>query len=74
MSGDQHPATGGRPFGRGFVLGRLNLELPDRRGCLGNRFGLVFVDYPTQRRVLKASVQWYRQLIEEEATLAAVAA
>lgn len=40
----------------------------------GSRFGLVFVDYPTQRRVLKASAQWYRQLIEEEAALTAATA
>ena len=28
-----------------------------------NRFGLVYVDYPTQRRVLKDSGRWYRSLI-----------
>jgi beta-glucosidase len=28
-----------------------------------NRFGLVYVDYPTQRRIPKASAGWYRQLI-----------
>jgi beta-glucosidase len=27
------------------------------------RFGLIYVDYPTQRRVLKDSAYWYRQLI-----------
>ncbi len=27
------------------------------------RFGLVFVDYPTQRRTPKASFEWYRQVI-----------
>ena len=27
------------------------------------RFGLVYVDYPTQRRVLKRSAIWYRDLI-----------
>jgi beta-glucosidase len=27
------------------------------------RFGLVYVDYPTQRRVLKDSAYWYRQVI-----------
>ena len=34
------------------------------------RFGLVYVDYPTQRRVLKRSALWYRDLIaaqEQEA-------
>lgn len=27
------------------------------------RFGLVYVDYPTQQRVLKSSAQWYSQVI-----------
>jgi beta-glucosidase len=27
------------------------------------RFGLVYVDYPTQRRILKDSGQWYRDMI-----------
>ncbi|WP_028925162.1 GH1 family beta-glucosidase [Pseudonocardia acaciae] len=27
------------------------------------RFGLVYVDYPTQRRIPKASFRWYRELI-----------
>ena len=31
-----------------------------------NCFGLVYVDYPTQRRVPKASARWYAQLIEAE--------
>lgn len=39
-----------------------------------NRFGLVYVDYPTQRRVPKASALWYRQLIKEEALRAVGAA
>jgi beta-glucosidase len=30
----------------------------------GQRFGLVYVDYPTQRRILKASFRWYAQLIK----------
>ena len=28
------------------------------------RFGLVYVDYPTQRRIPKASFEWYRNLIK----------
>jgi beta-glucosidase len=28
------------------------------------RFGLAYVDYPTQRRIPKASFAWYRRLIE----------
>lgn len=30
----------------------------------GNRFGLVYVDYPTQRRIPKASARWYANLIK----------
>ena len=29
----------------------------------GVRFGLVYIDYPTQRRIPKASFDWYRNLI-----------
>ncbi|MFH7242520.1 MAG: GH1 family beta-glucosidase [Spirulina sp.] len=29
------------------------------------RFGLVYVDYPTQQRIPKASFHWYRHCIEE---------
>ena len=31
------------------------------------RFGLVYVDYPTQRRIPKASFRWYAQLIKSTA-------
>ena len=27
------------------------------------RFGIVHVDYPTQRRIIKQSGHWYRDLI-----------
>jgi beta-glucosidase len=27
------------------------------------RFGLIYVDYPTQKRVLKDSAYWYKELI-----------
>jgi beta-glucosidase len=30
----------------------------------GKRFGLVYVDYPTQRRVLKSSAHWYSRVID----------
>jgi beta-glucosidase len=33
----------------------------------GQRWGVVYVDYPTQRRVLKRSARWYRGVIEENA-------
>ena len=29
------------------------------------RFGLVYVDYPTQRRVPKSSFEWYREVINQ---------
>jgi beta-glucosidase len=32
-----------------------------------NRFGLVYVDYATQRRIPKASAQWYARMIRDEA-------
>ena len=35
-----------------------------------SRFGLVFVDYATQRRTPKASADWYRDLIDHHATAA----
>ena len=38
-----------------------------------SRFGLVFVDYGTQRRIPKASASWYRDLIERHATAAQAA-
>nr|MBA3791955.1 family 1 glycosylhydrolase [Rubrobacter sp.] len=28
------------------------------------RFGIVYVDYPTQRRIPKASARWYKEVIE----------
>ncbi|MDP1966076.1 MAG: family 1 glycosylhydrolase, partial [Reyranella sp.] len=31
-----------------------------------NRFGLVYVEYPTQRRIPKASARWYAKLIRAE--------
>jgi beta-glucosidase/6-phospho-beta-glucosidase/beta-galactosidase len=35
------------------------------------RFGLVFVDYPTLRRIPKSSFAWYRDLIAERKRLEA---
>ena len=32
-----------------------------------NRFGLVYVDYPTQRRIPKGSSRWYAAQIRSEA-------
>ena len=30
------------------------------------RFGLVYVDYTTQKRIMKRSGEWYRSLIDEK--------
>ena len=30
----------------------------------GVRFGLIYIDYPTQRRIPKASFDWYRELVK----------
>jgi beta-glucosidase len=35
------------------------------------RFGLVYVDYPTQKRIPKQSAYWYRDLINEHKKKAA---
>ena len=29
------------------------------------RFGLVYVDYPTQKRILKDFAYWYQKIIKE---------
>ena len=29
------------------------------------RFGLVYVDYPTQKTILKDSAYWYQKIIKE---------
>ncbi len=35
------------------------------------RFGMVYVDYPTQRRIVKQTGRWYRELIAEKQRLSA---
>lgn len=35
----------------------------------GERFGLIFVDYPTQKRVWKDSAYWYRDVVKENGSL-----
>jgi beta-glucosidase len=37
------------------------------------RFGLTYIDYPTQRRIPKASFEWYRNLIKAVRGRASVA-
>ncbi len=52
----------GVPVDGYFVWSFLdNLEW---RAGYSQRFGLVWVDHPTQRRILKDSAYWYRDLIE----------
>jgi len=34
------------------------------------RFGLVYIDYETQKRIPKRSFEWYRQFIETQKQLA----
>jgi beta-glucosidase/6-phospho-beta-glucosidase/beta-galactosidase len=31
-----------------------------------SRFGLVYVDYGTQRRIPKASAEWYREFVASQ--------
>jgi beta-glucosidase len=40
----------------------------------GPRFGITFVDYPTQRRIPKASFHWYARLIKSSGPIPAPAA
>ena len=35
------------------------------------RFGIIYVDYPTQRRVLKESAHWYSQVIQSNGAILA---
>ena len=36
------------------------------------RFGLIYVDYPTQKRILKDSAKWYRKVIESNGKALAI--
>jgi beta-glucosidase len=55
---------------RGYFVWTLLDNFEWARG-MRPRFGLVYVDYPTQRRVLKDSAHWYRALIESNGRLLA---
>jgi beta-glucosidase len=50
---------------RGYFVWSLLDNFEWARG-MRLRFGLVYVDYPTQRRVLKDSAHWYRAVIESD--------
>ncbi len=48
---------------RGYFVWSLLDNFEWGHGC-SKRFGLVYVDYPTQRRVLKSSAHWYKRVID----------
>jgi beta-glucosidase len=48
---------------RGYFIWSL-LDNFEWASGYGPRFGIVYVDYPTQRRIPKASFHWYARLIE----------
>ena len=68
---EQHIAAVGRAIEQGAdVSGYYAWSLLDNfewEHGYSQRFGLVYVDYPTQRRVLKRSALWYRDLIARQA-------
>ena len=47
---------------RGYFIWSL-LDNFEWESGYGVRFGLTYIDYPTQRRIPKASFEWYRALI-----------
>jgi beta-glucosidase len=51
---------------KGFFCWSLMDNFEWSRGY-GKRFGMVWVDYQTQKRVLKASANWYRDVIARNA-------
>ena len=48
---------------RGYFHWSLTDNLKWHSGY-GDRFGLVYVDFPTGRRLPKDSFRWYRKLIQ----------
>jgi beta-glucosidase len=52
---------------RGYFVWSL-LDNFEWQAGYSQRFGVVFVDYATQRRIPKASAEWYAQLIRSERT------
>ena len=49
---------------RGIFLWSLTDNFEWHSGC-AERFGLIYVDYPTQKRILKDSARWYAQTARE---------
>jgi beta-glucosidase len=50
---------------RGYFIWSLLDNFEWSAGC-ANRFGIVYVDYATQQRLLKASAYWYAGLIKAD--------
>ncbi len=55
---------------RGYFIWSL-LDNFEWDAGFGVRFGLTYIDYPTQRRIPKASFAWYKSLIQTARTAAA---
>lgn len=54
------------------VLGYFHWTLTDNfewQFGYSKRFGLVYVDYPTQKRIIKDSGYWYKKIIESNGEL-----
>jgi beta-glucosidase len=62
-----HAAVSAGADVRGYFVWSL-LDNFEWGAGFANRFGLVYVDYPTQRRIPKASARWYANLIRVLAT------
>ncbi len=50
---------------RGFFQWSLMDNFEWEKGY-SERFGLIFVDYRTQKRILKDSAEWYREVIQTD--------
>ena len=54
---------------RGYFVWSL-LDNFEWNSGYGSRFGLVYVDYATQRRIPKASFAWYADMIKQDVSTA----
>jgi beta-glucosidase len=55
---------------RGYFIWSL-LDNFEWASGYGQRFGLVYIDYPTQRRIPKTPFHWYARLIASRLAVAA---